>query len=271
VEKNKGTREKSQSPPGTSHGQQLSQSLLRGVELLLMFSEKRPLLGVAELADLTGLSRPTTHRYASTLVQLGYMEQGFARKYRLASGAADPGAGIIREIRHLLPAREVLEDLRDETGYTASMGTLDGTRVLYLYRFFGHRSGQHMIDRELRVGAHVPAYCTALGKVMLASLPDADRRTRIAMIHLVPQGPHTTTEHKDLLTELDRVDPHAPTVSDEEFVIGGRSIAILISGRGGKQPMAIDVTVPSDAYTGTQLLNRIGPKLRQAANLIVMA
>jgi len=265
--------DKSQPPPlPEATSGRLSSSLLRGVRLLLIFSEERQLLGVAELADLTGFSRPTTHRYARTLVQLGYLEQGLARKYRLASSAADPGAEIIRELRHALCGRgDVLADLRDEIGYTVSMGVLDGTRVLYIHRFFGHRRGQHVIDRELRVGAYVPAYCTALGKVMLASLPDAERRTRVATIHLVPQGPRSTTEQQKLLTELDGVDPRAPTVSDEEFVFGGRSIAILISQAGGKQPMAIDVTVPSDAYTDAQLLKRIGPKLRQAANLISAA
>lgn len=230
------------------------------------------MLGVSELADLTGLSRPTTQRYASTLVQLGYLEQGSARKYRLASRAADPGAEIIRELsRTLHRAHHVLEDLRDDIGYTVSMGALDGTRVLYVHRFFGHRGGQHLIDRELRTGTYVPAYCTALGKVLLASLPNTKRRARVATIHLVPQGPRSIAEHHKLLAELDGVDPRAPTVSDEEFVIGARSIAILISRATGKQPVAIDVTVPSDVYTNSQLLAQIGPKLRRAAKLIVDA
>lgn len=250
-------------PPG-----KMSSSLQRGLGLLLLFSEERRLLGVAELADLTGLSRPTTHRYASTLVQLGYLEQDQARKYRLSSRAADPGLEIIREIRCLLPAREVLEDLRDETGYTVSMGTLDGTRVLYIYRFFGHRHGQHLIDRELRVGTHVPAYCTALGKVMLASLPDAERHKRVATIDLVPEGPGSITEHQALLAELDDIDPWALLVSDEEFVIGARSIAMLISRPDDERTMAIDVTVSSTACTVAQLLKYIGPEVITAMQLI---
>lgn len=254
-------------PPG-----KLSYSLQRGVGLLQLFSEENQLLGVAELADLAGLSRPTTHRYASTLVQLGYLEQGTARKYRLASRAAGPGMEIIREFRHTLPrARDVLEDLRDGIGYTVSMGALGDTRVLYVHRFFGHRRGQHMVDRELRVGAYVPAYCTALGKVLLASLPNAERRKRVATIHLVPQGPRSITMHDKLLAELNDVDPGVPAVSDEEFVMGARSIAVLLLRPDDEQPMAIDVTVPSTAYTAARLLEEIAPKLRQAADLIVEA
>lgn len=244
----------------------LSTSLLRGVKLLLMFSEGSQLLGVAELADLGGFSRPTTHRYASTFVQLGYLEQGHARKYRLALRAADPGTRIIRELRYSLQADEALRDLRAKTGHTVSMGVLDNTRVLYVHRFFGHRRGQHKIDLELRVGAAIPAYCTALGKTMLANLPEDERRELVTTMNLIPEGPNSILEHDTLLAELDEIDPQAPLVSDEELIPGARSIGMPIAQRG--RPIAIDVTVPSDAYTAKQLRKEIGPKVIQAAKLI---
>ena len=244
----------------------LSTSLLRGIKLLLMFSEGSQLLGVAELADLADFSRPTTHRYASTFVQLGYLEQGYARKYRLALRAADPGSRIIRQLRYSLQADEPLRDLRAKTGHTVSMGVLDSTRVLYVNRFFGHRRGQYKIDLELRVGAAIPAYCTALGKAMLANLPENERRELVTTMNLVPEGPNSTIEHGALLAELDEIDPQAPLVSDEEFIPGARSIAMPIAQRG--RPTAIDVIVPSEVYTAKQLLEEIGPKLIQAAALI---
>jgi IclR family pca regulon transcriptional regulator len=246
----------------------LSSSLQRGVGLLFALSEQRPLLGIAELAELTGLSRPTTHRYASTLLRLGYLEQGTKRKYRLALGAGEPGAEVVRELRHALRARGVLEELREEIGYTVSLGVLDRTRVLYIYRLFGHRRGQHTVDNELRTGAHIPAYCTALGKLMLASLPQSQRQGLLATIDLLPEGPRSITEHDTLLVELNDVDPRAPLLSDEEFVLGARSLAMLLPKTKLRQPTAIDVTVPSDAYTPAQLLRQIGPKLRHAARLI---
>jgi DNA-binding IclR family transcriptional regulator len=244
----------------------LSQSLERGLKLLLAFSEGSQLLGVAEMASLVGFSRPTTHRYASTFVQLGYLEQGRRRKYRLGPRAADPGTKIVRGLRRALPADEALRDLRAKTGYTVSMGALDGTRVLYVHRFFGHRRGQHKIDLELRVGAVIPAHCTALGKAMLANLPEAERRELVTTMNLIPEGPSSTIEHSALLAELDEIDPQAPLVSDEEFIPGARSIAMPIAQPG--RPTAIDVTVPSAAYTAKQLLEEIGPKLVQAAELI---
>ncbi len=246
----------------------LSVSLERGLRLLLAYSGGSQLLGVAELADLVGFSRPTTHRYASTFVQLGYLEQGYRRKYRLGLRAAAPGTKIIQELCQVLSPDDALRELRTKTGHTVSMGALDSTRVLYVRRFFGHRRGQHMIDLGLRVGAVIPAYCTALGKAMLANLPEDERRELVPTINLVPEGPNSTMEHDALLAELDDIDPQAPLVSNEEFIRGARSIAMPIVRQGMVQPIAIDVTVPSTAYTAKRLLDEIGPKLMQAAERI---
>ncbi len=258
-------------PQGLDNSGRMSQSLERGLKLLLAYSEGSQLIGVAELADLVGFSRPTTHRYASTLVRLGYLEQGRRRKYRLAPRAADPGTKIIQELHHALQADKPLRDLRTKTGHTVSMGALDRTRVLYVRRFFGHRRGQHMIDLSLRVGAVIPAYCTALGKAMLANLPENERREMVSTMDLIPEGPNSIIEHDTLLAELDAIDPQGPLVSDEEFIPGARSIAMLIARRGRTPPIAIDVTVPSAAYTATQLQEKIGPKLVRAAKLITQS
>jgi len=75
------------------------------------------------------------------------------------------------------------------------MGVLDESRVLYLYRFFGHRIGQYAIDMDFRVRACVPVYCTALGKVLAASIADADRRELLAGLDFVPCG-STFYNHK---------------------------------------------------------------------------
>jgi IclR family pca regulon transcriptional regulator len=152
------------------------------VAILEAVSGDRQSLGIFELAGILGISRSTTHRYAMTLVRLGQLEQDSKRKYRLARGATGPGAAAIGAIRRQVPVRAVLEELRDAVGHTVSMGVLEGARVIYVHRLLGHRSGQYAVDRDLGVGAAVPAYCTALGKVLLASLSDAERRQLIASI-----------------------------------------------------------------------------------------
>ena len=121
----------------------LSRSLEYGVAILESFSGGRQTLGIADIADIVGVSRSTTHRYAMTLVALGYLEQDSRRKYRLARHAADPGGAVIGVIRREVSARAVLEELRKQTGHTVSMGVLNGARVIYVHRLLAHGAGQY--------------------------------------------------------------------------------------------------------------------------------
>lgn len=260
------------SPPSarikTAPDPRLSRSLEYGIAILESFSREHQTLGIAEMADIVGISRSTTHRYAITLVALGYLEQDDKRKYRLSARAAGPGSAAIGAVRRQAPARLALEELRDELGYTVSMGALDGTRVIYVHRLFGHRSGQYAIDLDLGVGANVPVYCTALGKVLLASLSDPQRRELLAGLDLVPHGPRSITVKSKLIAELDRISTREVVVSDEELTGGSRSIAFLVPRPVSEHPLAIEVTVPTSAYTVDQLLEDIGPRLKRTAKLI---
>ncbi|HTC58723.1 MAG TPA: helix-turn-helix domain-containing protein, partial [Solirubrobacteraceae bacterium] len=162
-----------------------SRSLEIGLAIIGCFTAEKQILGIAELADLVRVSRSTAHRYAQTLVKLDCFEQDDKRRYRLARGITSAGVAFIDTLRLETPTAEtILEDLREATGYTVSMGVLDGTRVLYTYRLFTHGRGQYEADLGLDVGASVPVYCTAIGKTLLASLSIPDRRDAIAALKL---------------------------------------------------------------------------------------
>lgn len=245
-----------------------SRSMEYAVAILECFSAEHRQRGIADLADLVGISRSTVHRYAITLVALGYLEQDTKRKYRLSMGAANPGAAAISAVRRRAPGRVALQELRDATGYTVSMGVLDRARVIYVYRLFGHRGGQCAIDQDLGVGASLPLYCTALGKVLLASVSEGERRELLETLDLVPYGPRSITDKDKLAAELDRISLRDAVISDEEFVHGARSIAVFVPQPRGEYPLAIDMTVPSSAYTVARLAEEIGPVLKRTARLI---
>lgn len=246
----------------------MSRSFEYSVAVLESFSRERRPLGISELASIMGLSRPTTHRYAVTLVALGYLEQDDKRRYRLSMRAAGPGRSAIGAVRRQVSARVALEDLRDKVAHTVSMGVLDRHRVVYVHRLFGHRRGQYAIDMELGVGASVPVYCTALGKVLLASVSEGERRELLEGLQLVPHGPSSIVAMSDLVEEIGRVNVREAIVSDEELTAGSRSVAVLVPRPAGEYPLAIEVTVPSTAYTAKELLDEVGPLVKRAALLI---
>lgn len=245
-----------------------SQSLESGLAILLLFSSERREIGAHEIADLIGFSRPTAYRFASTYVQFGVLEQRGSPKYKLAARAADPGLSVIGAMRKALPVLTVLEELRDDTGYTVSLGALNGAQATYIYRTHAHRRGQYYVDQDLRAGTHIPIHCTALGKALLSSLTDMARRRIVARMDFVPYGPNSIMDPNDFIAELLTLDYRKPIVSDEEFLPGARSIAIYVPRPQGEPHIAIDVTVPATAFTANQLLKHVGPKLRDAAKSI---
>src|SRR3989441_1531678 len=162
-----------------------SQSLERGLAILSAFRSGRPLLGVSELGREIGLSRSTAHRYVATLAMLGYLQQDSAtRKYRLGPRVLDLGFSAI----HSMELREIsaphLQQLSDETGYTVNMAILEGTDILYVERCRSSRAGQREIDLNLHVGSRLPAYCTSMGKILLAYLPPAEQAALLDRIQL---------------------------------------------------------------------------------------
>ncbi|MGH2878174.1 MAG: IclR family transcriptional regulator [Solirubrobacteraceae bacterium] len=258
------SREKKAVPPLIRR----SQSLEIGLAIPLLFSGERREIGVYELADLIGFSHATAHRYARTYVHLGVLEQHGSHKYQLAPSAADPGLSVIGAMRRAMPVLSVLEELRDATGYTVSLGVLNGTQVTYIHRVYAHCQGQYQVDQDMCAGTHIPIHCTALGKALLASLTDMARRRIIANVELIPYGPNSIMEPIDLISDLESLDHRKPIVSDEEFLPGARSIAMYVPRSQDGPRIAIDVTVPAEALTVNQLSRQVGPSLRSAVKLI---
>jgi IclR family acetate operon transcriptional repressor len=248
-----------------------SQSLEVGLSILLLFSREHREIGLYEMADLIGFSHATAHLYASTYVRFGVLEQRGSRKYRLTPRAADPGLSVIGAMRKALPVLTVLEELRDATGYTVSLGALNGAQVTYIHRTYAHGLGQYQADQDMRAGTHIPIHCTALGKALLASLSEMARRRIIACMDFLPYGPNSIMEPRDFIAELQELDHRKPIVSDEEFPPGARSIAMYVPRPQRELHFAVDVTVPAAALTVNQLLRQVGPTLRSAVALISRA
>ena len=211
-----------------------SQSLERGLAILSAFRSGRPLLGVSDLGREVGLSRSTTHRYVSTLASLGYLQQ-----------------------------------LSDETGYTVNMAILDDTDIVYIERCRSTRTGQREIDLNLHVGSRLPAYCTSMGKVLLAYLPTGERDALLGRIELRQRGPNTLIARRALVAELERVRAQGFAINNEELAFGLRSIAGPVFSQTSEIAAAINLAVHSSMVVSMgELVARLsGPLKRTAAEI----
>jgi IclR family pca regulon transcriptional regulator len=245
-----------------------SQSLERGLAILSCFTPKRPVLGIADIADELGMSRSTTHRYVITLLALGYLEQGASRKYRLGLRVTDLGMSALNSTGLGEHAQPYLEELRQRTSYTVSLAVLDGPEILYIDRAHSFRRGQAQGNSDVRTGSRLPAYCTAMGKLLLASLPESDQRELLASMKLTKHGPNTITSKKALRDELEEVLDASFAVDDEELARDLFSIAAPVRNEAREVVAAVDIAVPSSMITLGELVDALGPHLVSTADRI---
>jgi len=244
-----------------------SQSLERGLAILSSYASDRPLIGVSELSRELDLSRSTAHRYVATLAKLGYLQQDpDSKRYRLGPKVLDLGFSAINS----MDVREIsaphLRQLSDETGYTVNLAILDGTDVVYIERCWSARPGQREIDLNLHVGARLPAYCTAMGKAILAFVPDERLEEIIARIDFAPRGPNTLTDPMAFREELRKIRRLGVAVNDEELAYGLRSIAAPIRSHSGEVLAALNLAVHRTMVSIDELIARYGPVVAQSAH-----
>ncbi|HEY7196739.1 MAG TPA: IclR family transcriptional regulator C-terminal domain-containing protein [Gaiellaceae bacterium] len=243
-----------------------SQSLERGLAVLSAFGPDRAALGVSELARELGLTRSTTHRYVSTLTQLGYLIQDAdTRKYRLGPRVLDLGFSAINSMELREISAPHLRQLSDETGFTVNMAILDPPDIVYVDRCRSPRMGQREIDLNLHVGSRLPAYCTSMGKVLLAYLPPERQAELLREMELTRRGPNTLTDRDALVAELGVVKERGIAINDEELASGLRSIAAPVHSQTGGAAAAVNIAVHRSMVSMEDLVARLGPTLRRTA------
>jgi IclR family pca regulon transcriptional regulator len=249
--------------------QPTSQSLERGLAILSSFRSGRPLLGISDLAREVGLSRSTTHRYVATLAGLGYLLQDApTRKYRLGPRVLDLGFSAINSMELREVAAPYLQQLSDETGYTVNMAILDDLDIVYVERCRSARAGQREIDLNLHVGSRLPAYCTSLGKVLLAYLPADAQADVLARSELARRGPNTLVSRSALVAELKRVRRDGFAINNEELAYGLRSIGAPVFAHDGAAVAGINLAVHRTMISVEELVARLGARLRRTADEI---
>jgi IclR family pca regulon transcriptional regulator len=246
-----------------------SQSLERGLAILSTFGSDRSTIGVSELSRELGLSRSTTHRYIATLTSLGYLQQDAeTKRYRLGPRVLDLGFAAINS----MDIREIsvphLQALSDATGFTVNLAILDGPDVVYIERCRTSRSGQRQIDLNLHVGSRLPAYCTGLGKALLAFLPEQRFEEILDQADLVARGPNTITDRAALRAEMERVRTTGLAVNNEELAYGLRSIAAPIRSTSGDVVAALNLAVHRSMVSMDDLIERYGPTVKRTADAI---
>lgn len=215
-------------------------SLERGVRVLELLARQGP-LSVSEVASHLRMHRSASHRFLATLKDLGYVVQDPSSRYRLSFRLFELGMATVNAIGITQVARPFLEELANLSNETVNLGHWDGKEIIYIDKV----KSREVLLMDLAIGARVPAYCSALGKAILAFRPDAEVRAFLKATPLKPLTPRTTTDPEKLIQELEEIRHLGYAVDREEMVTGLYCVAAPVFDYTDHPEYAISVSAPT--------------------------
>lgn len=214
----------------------------KALELLSTFSYREPRLSLAELALRTGIPRATAFRLMSTLEHAGYVAKVHGA-YQIGIKCFVLGNIVAAGLDLRETAHPHLAALRDATRETTQIAILDHWQVVYLERMLSPYPAGPM---RSRAGAILPAYCTALGKTLLAFRPEAEVEAWAVRQKFPALTPRTITSARRLMKELRAIRERGYALDEEEREKGVCCIAAPIRNHTGDVVAAVSVAGPID-------------------------
>jgi DNA-binding IclR family transcriptional regulator len=238
------------------------QSLGRAFAILEEVARHREGIGLADLSKLLGLHNSTTFHLAKTMVSLGYIRQGKeSKRYRIGRPLFALAASALDEIEMVNVATPILEELSRETGESGHFAVRMGDAVVVIARTAGPGAFQ-LTDR---VGMVRPAHCTALGKIILASLRPDQLKRFLERTEMKPSTKKSITSIPMLLREIAEIRHSGVAFDDGEFNLEVRCIAVPVMDFTGQTVGAVGISGPIWRLSA-QALQGHAKTVRAAAN-----
>lgn len=250
-------------PAPPKPGDTYVQSFARGLAVIRSFSADAPSQSLSEVAARTGLTRAGARRILLTLEGLGYVEcQG--RQFRLTPKILDLGFAYLSSLPLWNLAEPVMEQLVAEVKESCSAAVLDGSELVYVLRVPTHK----IMSINLGIGSRLPAYCTSMGRVLLAGLAPEELRRRLHASELVARTPRTVTDPLALEQLIAQVRDQGWCLVNQELEEGLVSLAAPIRDRGGRTIAALNISGQFNRTPPAYMQEHFLPKLRDAAQRI---
>jgi IclR family transcriptional regulator, pca regulon regulatory protein len=239
-------------------------ALARGLDVMRAFSgQQAEQLALADVAKLVALPRATVRRSLITLCALGYMEES-DKRFRLAPKVLTLAQAYLSS--NLLPriARPLVERVSAELAESCSVSILHETEVIYVARSTNKRLSALLGD----VGSRRPAYCTSMGRVLLAHLPERSLEAYFRAVELKPLTAHTIADESELRALLVKIRKQEFCLSDQQMELDLRTIAVPLRNNAGQVVAAMHASTQASRTTKQQMIQKFLPVLREAATEI---
>jgi IclR family pca regulon transcriptional regulator len=232
-------------------------SLEKGLRVIEAFDASNQKMTLSDVARKAGLTRAAARRHLLTLVELDYAEHD-GDLFSLAPRILRLGYAYLSTATFPRLAQPVLEEVGGRTQEVVSIAVLNGTEIVFLARSINRR----IVSPAIVLGTAYPAYCTAIGRVLLASRSDAEIDGFLAGIKPKKLTAKTKTGRRELAEEIAKARPKGFALVEEELEVGLCSIAVPVADARGTVRLGMSVSMEAGRMTTERMIKRILPSLR---------
>jgi IclR family transcriptional regulator, pca regulon regulatory protein len=237
-------------------------SLARGLIVIQAFTQQSPQMTISQLSIKTGLSRAAVRRCLYTLAKLGFAGAEDGSRYSLRPRMLTLSHTYTTSNTLSTAAQPILERMSAALRESFSVATLDGEDIVYIARTQVNR----VMAVDLHIGSRLPAYCTSMGRVLLAYLPTDQLEHYLAKVVLTPHTTRTVTSVEKLRLSLRNVRRNGYALVDQEFEVGLRSLAVPVHSSSGRVVATINLSGNAPRLSVLEMQSRYLTPLRNAAN-----
>ncbi len=237
-------------------------SLARGLNVVQAFTQQHQQMTISQLSVKTGLSRAAVRRCLYTLAKLGFAGTEDGSRYSLRPRMLTLSHSFTASNTLSTAAQPILERLSAQHHESFSVATLDGDDIVYVARTTVAR----VMSVDLHIGSRLPAFCTSMGRMLLAHLPSDQLETYLARVDLVPHTPRTLVSVDKLRVMLRSIRRNGWALCDQEFEVGLRSLAVPVHAPTGRVVATLNLSGSAPRLSTLDMQTRFLPHLRAAAN-----
>lgn len=235
----------------------------RVLELIELLARCPAPIALKDVVATLGIPKSSAHGLLQTLIQRGYAERDTTDRYSLCDAPRQAKWVGGTEAQLLAVAQPIMDQLRDELGETVFLGVRGARGDV---KALGKAASRAPIRYDADIVGLRPAYCTAMGRVLLAHWEPAQIDAYFARTRLKAHTPHTVTDPQKIRATLARIRHDGYAVLDQEYVLGGTATAAPVLQRDGTVIAALNVGTVSSRYPAAK--RRIIAGVTQAAQRI---
>jgi IclR family transcriptional regulator, pca regulon regulatory protein len=237
-------------------------SLARGLIVIQAFTQQSPQMTISQLSIKTGLSRAAVRRCLYTLTKLGFAGAEDGSRYSLRPRMLTLSHTYTTSNTLSSAAQPILERMSAALRESFSVATLDGEDIVYIARTQVNR----VMAVDLHIGSRLPAYCTSMGRVLLAYLPAEQLEQYLAKVVLTPHTTRTITSVEKLRLALRNVRRNGYALVDQEYEVGLRSLAVPVYSASGRVVATVNLSGNAPRLSVLEMQSRYLTPLRNAAS-----